>query len=763
MAQEDPWDKLPDVVIGQEDPLDKLPDTVIGKPTEKKPGFWKEAWGGFKSGLGDVAGVGEAAMGVASGIPSWILSRAAIPVKVGGQLVSGGPKNIDIGKANELANEIAGMGTYQPKTEFGKTVTEVAMSPINALKWGVGKAGEAAGVSEEAMAGVDTATDLALLALPWLSKGVKAYVQTNISKGKPVNLDVVKASIKEAKDVPAEVKQAVGQGTAEGIKNPLAEATRDILKTKETIAEPLPSPTPIDPALKLMDALKRAKPELEAQEALRSTERGKRFGEAMQAGQEIPGEAGFHAQLGKLTGQYAKAEWESLRKEIGQPEIDSLFSRIEKSAKSEGWEKIETKKALAQIFGEKEGGGRIPPEKGLFLLEKEFGSEFVKVLLDKQPLFVKMKRMGLELANIPRAVMASVDFSFGLRQGVVLGARHPVLFAKAFASQFKPFFSEQAFVDIGKEIASRPTYKLMKRSRLALTELGKYLTKREERFQSSWAEKIPLVRASGRAYTAFANKLRADVFDHMVKMAEKTGRDPWKDTKLANDIANFVNTGSGRGNMWRFEDAATTLNATFFSPRLMASRFNLLNPRYYWKLDPLVRKEALQSMMAFTSAGMTVLGLAKLNGLEVGMDPRSADFGKIKIGNTRIDIWGGFQQYIRTAAQLIAGETKSASGKITELGKGYKPRTRLDVLSQFAEYKTAPVFSFAIELLKGRGMGGEEFDVSKEIASRFIPMVIQDVVDIAKDDPELIPLSLLGVFGVGLQTYKPTMTFKYKR
>ena len=43
---------------------------------------------------------------------------------------------------------------------------------------------------------------------------------------------------------------------------------------------------------------------------------------------------------------------------------------------------------------------------------------------------------------------------------------------------------------------------------------------REERFESSYAEwlggKYNPVRASGRAYTGFLDKTRADVFDHLI-------------------------------------------------------------------------------------------------------------------------------------------------------------------------------------------------------------------------------------------------------
>jgi hypothetical protein len=33
-------------------------------------------------------------------------------------------------------------------------------------------------------------------------------------------------------------------------------------------------------------------------------------------------------------------------------------------------------------------------------------------------------------------------------------------------------------------------------------------------------------------------------------------------------------------------------------------------------------------------------------------------------------------------------------------------------------------------------------------------MILQDTYELAKESPELVPLSVLGVFGVGVQSYK---------
>ena len=56
--------------------------------------------------------------------------------------------------------------------------------------------------------------------------------------------------------------------------------------------------------------------------------------------------------------------------------------------------------------------------------------------------------------------------------------------------------------------------------------------------------------------------------------------------------------------------------------------------------------------------------------------------------------------------------------------------------------------------MKGQDVTGKPISVPKEVGARFVPMALQDIHDIAKEEPELLPLSALGIFGIGLQTYK---------
>ncbi len=516
---------------------------------------------------------------------------------------------------------------------------------------------------------------------------------------------------------------------------------------------------PVEPDVSVrnvMQALKEAKPLRGKQEKLYTKERGARLAKLKAVREKTSGEKGFYAELKQLKGELPKIEYESIREKISQIDIDNLFDKVKDADILTDWEKITAREGLAKMFGEY--GGRIPTRGELDLLNRVFGYEFTKTLLDKRPLLQKMKDVGYEVANLPRAIMASFDLSAPLRQGAFLIGK-PKQFIPAFGKMFKAFGSEKAYKAIQADIIRKPSYKLMRQSKLALTEIDARLTMREERFMSNLGEKIPLVgkgiRASNRAYTGFLNKLRADVFDDLVNKARKLGLEPEKDILLSKSIANFVNNATGRGSLGKLQGAAIGLNSFFFSPRLMASRLSLLNPIYYIKQPPFVRIQALKSLLTASGVATTVMGLAKLGGLEIGYDPRNADFGKIKIGKVRHDILAGFGQYIRAGAQIITGKyISSVSGKEVTLGEGYRPLTRLDIFTRQIESKEAPLASFATDLMRGQNWMGEDVKVVKEIGRRFVPMVIGDMIDLAKEDPKLLPLGIPAVFGVGLLTYE---------
>ncbi len=525
--------------------------------------------------------------------------------------------------------------------------------------------------------------------------------------------------------------------------------------TPETpLSEIMPEPT--DPVAIFTKALKEAVPIREKQEALYSKARSKRAGAIAGIGESVPGEQGYFAQLGALKGELPKVQFESLRSKLSQPIIDQLFNKVEQQSSLSIFEKVTAKHGLAKMMGAE--GGSVPTRGELALLQEVFPAEMLKEVMAKRPVMEKLWTGTQSTLNLPRSMMSGYDMSWPFRQGLFL-IGEPKQWGPAFGNMFKYAFDEKAYQNLKQDIQSRPTYQLMKESDLALTDIDALdLAAREENFISKLPEKIPVFgrmhRGSSRAFAGMANRLRADVFDSMIKDAEKAGLLE-ENPGLPKQIASFINTFSGRGDLGPLNRAAPILNAAFFSPRLIASRLQILNPINYAKMDPFVRKHAVKNLLAVGSLGVTALTLATLAGADVETDPTSSDFAKIKVGDTRYDLWGGAQQYVVLASRLALNQTKSStSGQVSKLGEGYKPDTRLDTIFRFIRNKEAPVVSYIDKFLDQTDKGYKQFDAVSEAGKLFTPMFLRDLEEVYSEEglaatPKILP----GVFGVGVQTY----------
>lgn len=412
----------------------------------------------------------------------------------------------------------------------------------------------------------------------------------------------------------------------------------------------------------------------------------------------------------------------------------------------------------------------------LIKLKQERELRLAREQYAKRTFIQKAKDAALEVLNVPRTIMSSVDFSAPLRQGLIPTIAHPKEALGAAAEMFKQSLSQKRFDRWFSNLRESPEFKVMEASKLYVADPhNPKLTAKEELFMNNLAEKIPLigklVKGSERAYVAYLNKMRVDLFNKGRDLLEAQGKTFENSEDTYKALASWVNNSTGRGQLYgKVENAAPLLNTIFFSPRLIASRLNLLNPLYYAKLPKEIRISALKDMGKFIGFGITVMAIAKLNGAQVEDDPRSTDFGKIKVGDTRYDIWGGFQQYIRLFAQIATGQKKSTtSGDIKELdGKKAFGETRADVGGRFVRGKLAPVPSMGVDFLAGRDAtgnkllyqwggdhGDKEITLKDEAEQHFLPLIYSDVKDAAKggDWKSAILPALASTFGVGTQTY----------
>lgn len=367
----------------------------------------------------------------------------------------------------------------------------------------------------------------------------------------------------------------------------------------------------------------------------------------------------------------------------------------------------------------------------------------------------KKANLVTNIAGVPRSLMASLDLSAPLNQGWGMISRKR--FYTSLRTMLSSVKSEENFKDLQAYIITHPDYENAKRSGLRITEIGDKLEQREEQFMSSLLDRVPGINASQRAYVGFLNKLRMDSFSDFLRKAEIAGEDVSMGSPASKDIANMVNNFTGGARVGRVEGAVPILNSLFFSPRKIKSTLEIMNPVNYVNpnVSKTARREATRNLigsLAVTASAIALYGF--LTGEEPEKDPTSADFGKIKSGDTRVDVTGGNATYLRLLATLVTGRRKGASGVTTELGTGYGETSAFDVIAQFLRYKLSPNASLFVDAVSGENAIGEKKTISQSVMDRFKPMFLSSVYDLLNSDTEgKFGFVLAGLFGAGLNTY----------
>lgn len=496
-----------------------------------------------------------------------------------------------------------------------------------------------------------------------------------------------------------------------------------------------------------------------------------------------------------------------------------------KALKEKGFEFSDVDSEGNFIFT-KAGAGGGPPNTPI--LESEVPQPPKGKKGPKDPEKISPLREAFEL---PRALM-SVDPPFitsaMFRQGLPLvGTRG---WFKATFEQAKAFGSQKYYdsrmAELGQDPLFRPQGKKpswAERMGVEMTDMGSKLTKREEALRSKVAEQIPLygryIKASNRAFTLFLNELRVHTLNDLVKTGKANALadgnkalDPFQNEVLAKELAEFTNVATGRGPLkaqvayptyskaegfgvgakdYDFKRAGKVLADLLFSPKLLTSRMKMMNPATYIMSQPQIRKEYTKAMLRTIGAWWTFASIAEMMfGADVSKDPNNADYGKVKIGDTRFDAGGGFQQWLVLGSRMrpdwmklpietetgitpvdlmtnLMGHgggkyTSSGSGESYDFGQGYKPETRKDIMINFLANKLHPTAKFIWDI----GAANEQVPVylGDRLLQMFLPMMAGDLAELAVEDPTLIPLVLpFSGLGGGTQTYtgqasKPSVT-----
>jgi hypothetical protein len=513
--------------------------------------------------------------------------------------------------------------------------------------------------------------------------------------------------------------------------------------------------------------------------ALRSTELSKKVGRGAAVLEAGEGQAAFAQSKAQLRGALPNPRF--VPPEISSEQLHLLTERVRKHPDMQFFTKQNTNDALQKLLA-----GEVPTKSELVLLEKAFGSDLVDAFILRTKTFKgQVGSFVLDVMLLPKTIRSAYDISFPFRQGFLLGARNPVEWTRAFKNML-----QAARVGKAREI----NQELFGRARkLGLIERGPNRTDlflpdveraaggssleraREEAFLSRFSEKIPGIRFSQRTFNTFGNKLKVDVAEKAIRNWTREGTQVTPD--MLDSLNRFLNIFTGRGTLGKAERVADFLNIPFWSPRLLASRFQAP----FLLADPVVRKMAAQNLAASFGLGMSILGIVKWSGLgDVELDPRSSDFGQIRLGRARINFWAGFQQIARYMAQIALNQSKNReTGDIME-GDEWPHLSRTDRILQFGRSKLAPgIPTMLANEMFGKSFLGEDLgdridrgrlpDPIDEFFDRFginsvreveaiqqvIPLAQLDMVD-AIDELAFAPglgWSIMAFVGIGTQIF----------
>jgi hypothetical protein len=384
------------------------------------------------------------------------------------------------------------------------------------------------------------------------------------------------------------------------------------------------------------------------------------------------------------------------------------------------------------------------------------------------------------LAGTTKSILSSMDNSFFGRQGIKMLYTNPDIWTKNFVKSWGDIAKEVGGIDKNKsameslsrginameairaDVYSRPNAINGKYDKMKL-DIGTT----EEAFPSSFPEKIPLLgrlyNASQSAFTGGAYRMRADYADRLISKAEEFGVN-MKDASQAESIGKLVNSMTGRGSIGKLNVIGGEVNTAIFSIKFLKSNLDTLSGHragFAFAEGParaFARRQAAYNLAKVIAGTSAVLFTAnQLWPGSVNFDPRSSDFGKIRIGKHTFDVTGGMGSITTLAARITPTIHKgkwgfwyqSKSGKWTDLTKGdFGQQDALDVIDNFWQGKLSPIAGVARDVWRGEDFNGNKPTPESVATGLVTPIPLQNAQQLREPDMG-VALGLMILDGLG--------------
>lgn len=326
-----------------------------------------------------------------------------------------------------------------------------------------------------------------------------------------------------------------------------------------------------------------------------------------------------------------------------------------------------------------------------------------------------------EVTAAAKAVMATGDLSAPLIQGAAMFGRHPARWARSVAGSFKALFDSNYVA----RLMEQPRYKELRarasQSGVSLFQLQDFMSGTAE---GQLATRLPVagrvLKATGRAYGAFLDIAKLELFDAWSKVAPKS---EWP--RIAETVENSLFSG-------RQEQIGLNPH------RALGERLLFFAPSYYRGAGGLVAtafqnsvsgKMARQMLGGYAASGLLVsLGAYAALGLSEDevterLDPSKGKFLKIPVelsDGSRVEVGIG---NVLTQLVRLAGQAKDYHTEDKPIDTGVEANPYL----RFLRARSAFMPSLAIELTTGRDYFGQRITAKESTVRHFAPFALQSL------------------------------------
>lgn len=382
------------------------------------------------------------------------------------------------------------------------------------------------------------------------------------------------------------------------------------------------------------------------------------------------------------------------------------------------------------------------------------------------------KKLPRAVADVSKSIGASLDDSFALRQGSKAFFTNNAIWRKQFIQSFSNLVkgaknAEEAEREINARLMADPYYDQAVKDGLPIRNVKSV----DDVFPTSAPGKIPILgrafNASEVAYSGFADNLRLGIYKEQIKLANKLG--DGVAPEIRKNIAKEVGSLTGRGSFGRGEAIAGHLNAAFYSARFLKANIDtlLLHPAGIGVggIGSVAQKTAAKNLLKIIAGTAVVLKTADtLKPGSVEWDPRSSNFGQIKVGSTTFDVSGGMRGIITLAARLATQSTKSEAGNVTKIDSDkFGAETGTEVLGDFLQGKLSPIGGIASDVfLTGENENTDKKPTLGSELGNLVPLNVQNYTQLksSKNSANILASVIADTLGISTntETAKPSTT-----